>query len=55
VNRTHFTPFGLVRHAKQSRFDKLANAPNVIRHPKLHGGRNAQGFMDAAEIVVSDI
>jgi hypothetical protein len=27
----------------------------MIRHPKLHGGGDAQGFMDAAKIVMRDI
>lgn len=36
-------------------FDQLANAANVIGEAKPHRGRDAVRFMDAAEIMVSDI
>jgi len=35
----------------QGRVHQFPNAPNVIRDAKLHGGRDAQRFMDATEII----
>src|ERR1043165_3283871 len=34
---------------------QFADSPNVIRDADLHSRRDAQGLMDAAKIVVSDV
>lgn len=39
----------------QGALNQFANRPDMVRKPKLHGRRDAQGFVHAAKIVVADI
>jgi HAD superfamily hydrolase (TIGR01549 family) len=43
------------QHAFERRIDQLADRPNVIGHPELHGWSDSSRFVDSAKIVVRDI